>query len=140
MVTATTTTAPTGRRRRFSDYVTVWTLALIVVGVLWIGGIALTIQAATRYDATITGVAGGKCLVQWTSVDSNVHRSDVACLGRHAGDHATLMTSDPTGDDVADEKSILIVDWIGGVVLLVPALLGIGFRIVGVERSRRLAA
>jgi hypothetical protein len=129
--------AQVGRRRRFSDYVSVWTIALVVIAVLWISLISLTVSSTTHYDAAITGHDKGHCVVTWTSVDGKAHTSDVACLGRPVGGRATLIMSDPNGSDFADKRSVLIVEWIGALFLLVPAALGVAFRVVAISRGRR---
>jgi hypothetical protein len=127
--------AQADRRRRFSDYVSVWTIALLVIAVMWIGLISLTISSTTHYDATITGHDKSHCVVVWTSLDGKSHTSDVACLGRAVGGRATLIMSDPNGSDFADKRSVQIVEWIGALFLLIPALLGVAFRAVGIRRA-----
>ena len=129
-----------GQRRSFTDYVPVWAIALLVVAALWAAIIALATSSTFPVQATITGVQKGKCVVEWVSAKGAPHTSDVACLGRKTGDTLTLKLSDPEGATFADPRALAILEGIGLLFTLVPGLLGVGGRVLGIHRARSLAA
>ena len=135
----TTPTLVQGRRRPFTDYVPVWAIALLTIAALWVGIIALATSATFATQARITGVQKGKCVVEWVSPKGVSQASDVACLGRHPGESLTLKLSDPEGVTFADPRALSILEWIGLLFTLVPGLLGVGGRLLGIHRSRTLA-
>jgi hypothetical protein len=134
-------TAPavaTSGRRSFTDYVPVWAIALLTVAALWIGIVALATSSTFPATAHITGVAKSKCLVEWVSAAGRTQTGDIACLGRHPGDTVTLKLSDPEGITFADPRALSILEAIGLLFTLVPGLLGVGGRLLGISRARAL--
>ncbi|MCU1678724.1 MAG: hypothetical protein JWM93_3482 [Frankiales bacterium] len=134
------TTVSTSGRRSFTDYVPVWAIALLTVAALWAGIIALATSSAFPTQARISGTQAGKCVVEWTSAKGEPRTSDIACLGRHPGDEVTLLLSEPESQTFADRRAVGILEWIGLLFTLVPGMVGVAGRALGIRRARTLAS
>ncbi len=129
-----------GRRRSLTYFVPVWAIALLTVAALWVAIITLATSATFPVSARITGVANSKCLVTWVSAAGRTQTGDIACLGRHPDEIVTLKLSDPEGITFADPRALSILEGIGLLFTLVPGLLGVGGRLLGIRRARTMAA
>jgi hypothetical protein len=118
--------------------VPVWAIALLVVATLWAGIISLATSSTFPTQATITGPAHSKCAVAWESPAHKQHTGDVACLGRSVGSQVTLLLADPEGDTFADRRALFLLEWIGLLFTGLPGVLGVGGRLLGISRSRRV--
>ena len=125
---------------RFSltRYVPVWSIALLTIAIIWGGVLFTALRSATEYRATVTSVAADSCVVQWTTRGGAVNSGTVPCSGREVGDVVPVYATDPESPAVADRGKFLLAGGIGLGLTLVPGLIGVAGRLVGLGRMRQL--